>query len=106
MKTILALDNDPIAMDFLRHILTQYNLMPRSRTARRLAGLEETKKAALQMGSLRQAENNAMTSIRSLLGLVGVKRVVFVPGSASLGTAGSHPPATPANDAGRPIVNC
>jgi len=49
----------------------------------RLAGLDEAKQAALQMGILRQAESNAMTSIRGLLGLVGVKTVVFVPGSAS-----------------------
>jgi hypothetical protein len=49
----------------------------------RVAGLEEAKQAALEMGILRQAETNAMTSIRGLLGLVGVKRVVFIPGSAS-----------------------
>ena len=49
----------------------------------RVAGLEEAKQAALEMGILRQAESNAMTSIRGLLGLVGVKTVVFIPGSAS-----------------------
>jgi hypothetical protein len=49
----------------------------------RVAGLEEAKQAALEMGILRQAESNAMTSIRGLLGLVGVKAVVFIPGSAS-----------------------
>ena len=49
----------------------------------RMAGLEETKQAALEMGILRQAESNAMTSIRGLLGLAGVKTVVFIPGSAS-----------------------
>jgi len=49
----------------------------------RLAGLEEVKQAALEVGILRQAESNAMTSIRGLLGLVGVKAVVFIPGSAS-----------------------
>ena len=49
----------------------------------RVAGLEEAKQAALEMGILRQAETNAMTSIRGLLGLVGVKTVVFIPGSAS-----------------------
>ena len=49
----------------------------------RVAGLQEARQAALEMGILRQAETNAMTSIRGLLGLVGVKRVVFIPGSAS-----------------------
>jgi uncharacterized protein DUF4230 len=49
----------------------------------RVAGLEEAKQAALEMGILRQAESNAMTSMRGLLGLVGVKPVVFIPGSAS-----------------------
>jgi hypothetical protein len=49
----------------------------------RVAGLEEAKQTALEMGILRQAESNAMTSIRGLLGLVGVKTVVFIPGSAS-----------------------
>jgi len=49
----------------------------------RVAGLEEAKQAGLEMGILRQAESNAMTSIRGLLGLVGVKAVVFIPGSAS-----------------------
>jgi hypothetical protein len=54
-----------------------------SRLAPRVAGLEEAKQTALEMGILRQAESNAMTSIRGLLGLVGVKAVVFIPGSAS-----------------------
>jgi hypothetical protein len=49
----------------------------------RVAGLEEAKQAALEMGILRQAESNAMTSIRGLLGLVGVKAVAFIAGSAS-----------------------
>jgi hypothetical protein len=49
----------------------------------RVAGLEEAKQAALEMGILRQAESNAITSIRGLLGLAGVKTVVFIPGSAS-----------------------
>ena len=49
----------------------------------RLAGLEDAKQAAIEMGILRQAETNAMTSIRGLLGLAGVKTVVFIPVSAS-----------------------
>ena len=49
----------------------------------RVAGLEEAKQTALEMGILRQAESNAMTSIRGLLGLVGVKAVAFIAGSAS-----------------------
>ena len=49
----------------------------------RASGLEQAKQAALEMGILSQAESSAMTSIRGLLGLVGVKTVVFVPGSAS-----------------------
>jgi hypothetical protein len=48
-----------------------------------VAGLEEAKQAALEMGILRQAESNAMTSIRGLLGLIGVKAVVFIAGRAS-----------------------
>src|SRR5690349_16094324 len=49
----------------------------------RMAGLEEAKQAALEMGILRQADSKATTSIRSLLTLVGVKNVVFIPASAS-----------------------
>jgi hypothetical protein len=49
----------------------------------RVAGLEEAKQAALEMGILRQAETNAVTSIRGLLSLAGVKTVVFIPASAS-----------------------
>ena len=49
----------------------------------RVAGLEEVKQAALAMGILGHAEGNAMTSIRSLLALIGVKTVVFIPASAS-----------------------
>jgi hypothetical protein len=49
----------------------------------RVAGLEEAKQAALEMGILRQAESNAITSIRGLLGFVGVKAVVFIPATAS-----------------------
>ena len=49
----------------------------------RMAGLDAVKQAALDMGILRQAEQNAEASIRGLLGLAGVKSVVIVPGSAS-----------------------
>jgi hypothetical protein len=49
----------------------------------RQAGLEAVKQAALDMGILRQAERNAETSIRGLLGIAGVKLVVIIPGSAS-----------------------
>lgn len=49
----------------------------------RLTGLESVKKAALEMGILRQAERNAETSIKSLLTLAGIKSVVIVPAGAS-----------------------
>jgi hypothetical protein len=49
----------------------------------RMTGLESIKKAALDMGILRQAERNAETSIRSLLTLAGVKSVVIIPAGAS-----------------------
>jgi Protein of unknown function (DUF4230) len=49
----------------------------------RVAGLEGIKQEALAMGILGHAERNAIASIRSLLGLVGVKTVVVVPGSAT-----------------------
>jgi hypothetical protein len=49
----------------------------------RLAGVEAASQAALDMGILHQAELNAETSIRSLLGLAGVKAVqVIAPGPA------------------------
>jgi hypothetical protein len=41
----------------------------------RLAGIEAAGQAALDMGVLTQAEQNAETSIRGLLGLAGVKAV-------------------------------
>jgi hypothetical protein len=41
----------------------------------RLAGVESATRAALDMGILTQAETNAQTSIKGLLGLAGVKAV-------------------------------
>jgi len=49
----------------------------------RVEGLESVKKAALDMGILKDAEQNAESSIRGLLGLAGVKSVVIIPGSAT-----------------------
>ncbi len=49
----------------------------------RRAGVEAIEKAALEMGILGQAERNAETSIRGLLGLAGVKNVLVVPGGRS-----------------------
>ncbi len=49
----------------------------------RLAGLEAVKKTALDMGILDQAERNAETSIKGLLGLAGVKSVRIVPWKAT-----------------------
>jgi hypothetical protein len=49
----------------------------------RLAGIAAVSQAALDMGILSQAEQNAETSIRGLLGLGGVKAVQFV-GAGSL----------------------
>lgn len=49
----------------------------------RLAGLETVRQAALDMGILLQAQRNAETSIRGLLGLAGVKSVLIVPWTAS-----------------------
>ena len=49
----------------------------------RVAGLEGIKQEALAMGILSDAERNAIASIRGLLGLVGVKTVVVIPGSAT-----------------------
>jgi hypothetical protein len=44
----------------------------------RMTGIETAKQAALDMGILAQADRNAETSIRGLLGLAGVKSVRFV----------------------------
>ncbi len=49
----------------------------------RLAGLEGIKQEALAMGILGHAERNAIASIRGLLGLIGVKTILFVLGSAT-----------------------
>lgn len=49
----------------------------------RRAGLEAVNKAALDMGILSQAERNAETSIKGLLGLAGVKSVLIVPAKTS-----------------------
>ncbi len=49
----------------------------------RRAGVEVIEKAALEMGILGQAERNAETSIRGLLGLAGIKDVLVVPGGRS-----------------------
>jgi hypothetical protein len=49
----------------------------------RVAGLDAARKAALDMGILKQAERNAETSIRSLLQLAGVKSVKVIPAGVS-----------------------
>jgi hypothetical protein len=49
----------------------------------RIAGLDSAKKAALEMGILAQADRNAESSIRGLLGLAGVKSVVIIPGRST-----------------------
>jgi hypothetical protein len=49
----------------------------------RMQGIEDARQTAIEMGILRQAERNAEESIRTLLGLAGVKSVVVVPASQS-----------------------
>ncbi len=49
----------------------------------RIAGVESISKAALEMGILKQAEQNAEASIRTLLQLAGVKSVRVIPGGVS-----------------------
>jgi hypothetical protein len=49
----------------------------------RLRGIEGARQAALEMGILKHAEQNAETAIRALLNLSGVKQVQIVPGSVS-----------------------
>jgi hypothetical protein len=49
----------------------------------RQEGMESVKAAALGMGILAQAQRNAESSIRGLLGLAGVKAVRFVPANAT-----------------------
>jgi hypothetical protein len=45
----------------------------------RIQGLEAIRQGALEMGILRDAERNAESSIRGLLGLAGIKAVVILP---------------------------
>ena len=52
-------------------------------TRARGQGLEAAKKAALEMGILKQAEQNAESSIRGLLSLAGVKNVRIIPARMS-----------------------
>jgi hypothetical protein len=49
----------------------------------RLAGLEAARQAALEMGALAQARRNAEESIRSLLELAGVKKVIVIQANQS-----------------------
>jgi hypothetical protein len=49
----------------------------------RAAGLESVKQGAIEMGILKQAERNAESSIRGLLGLAGITQVVVIPASAT-----------------------
>ena len=46
-------------------------------------GLEAVKKSALDMGILKDAERNAESSIRGLLGLAGIQNVVVMPAGMS-----------------------
>ena len=49
----------------------------------RLAGLDAVNQAALDMGILSQAEKNAETSIRGLLGLAGIKEIQVISANVS-----------------------
>lgn len=49
----------------------------------RIAGLEAVKQSSLDMGILKEAERNAESSIRGLLGLAGVETVVVMPAGIS-----------------------
>src|SRR3954451_3458164 len=49
----------------------------------RLQGLDSVKQAALDMGILKDAERNAESSLRGLLGLAGVKTMVIIPAGLS-----------------------
>jgi hypothetical protein len=49
----------------------------------RAEGLEAVRQGALEMGILKDAERNAESSIRGLLGLAGVKTVIVLPASLS-----------------------
>jgi len=52
------------------------------KTARQ-RGLDAAREAALEMGILDQAERNAQSSIRTLLGLAGIEKVEFIPSGTS-----------------------
>lgn len=52
-------------------------------TRARQKGVESAKQGALEMGILRQAEQNAESAIRALLNLAGVKNVRIVPARIS-----------------------
>ena len=49
----------------------------------RIAGLDAARKSALEMGILKQAENNAETSIRTLLTLAGAEEVRVIRASVT-----------------------
>jgi hypothetical protein len=49
----------------------------------RTAGLEAVRQSALEMGILKDAERNAESSIRGLLGLAGIQSVVILPAGMS-----------------------
>ncbi|HYP07089.1 MAG TPA: DUF4230 domain-containing protein [Bryobacteraceae bacterium] len=49
----------------------------------RMEGLESVKQSALEMGILKNAERNAESSIRGLLGLAGIQNVVVLPTGVS-----------------------
>jgi hypothetical protein len=49
----------------------------------RRTGLESIQRAAVEMGILKQAERNAETSIRALLGLAGIESVLVIPAGSS-----------------------
>jgi hypothetical protein len=49
----------------------------------RIEGLESVKKSAVEMGILKDAEKNAESSIRGLLGLAGIQNVVVMPAGMS-----------------------
>ncbi len=49
----------------------------------RQAGIAAVRESAMSMGILNQAQENASSSIRSLLNLAGVRKVIVVPHSAS-----------------------
>jgi len=54
----------------------------------RIMGLESAKQSAIEMGILAASERNAETSVRSLLGLAGLKNVTIVPASQNRAVSG------------------